>query len=36
MGQVAQQRSTYFSVQRMVGQIEDLYKELLWQPKGGI
>jgi glycosyltransferase involved in cell wall biosynthesis len=28
MGHVAQQRSNYFSVQRMVGQIESLYKEL--------
>jgi len=28
MGYVAQQRSSYFSVQRMVGQIESLYKEL--------
>lgn len=28
MGHVAQQRSNYFSVQRMVGQIEALYKEL--------
>ncbi|MFN8454781.1 MAG: glycosyltransferase family 4 protein [Anaerolineae bacterium] len=28
MGYVAQQRSSYFSVQRMVGQIEALYKEL--------
>lgn len=28
MGRVAQQRSNYFSVQRMVGQIEALYKQL--------
>jgi glycosyltransferase involved in cell wall biosynthesis len=28
MAHVAQQRSSYFSVQRMVGQIESLYKEL--------
>jgi len=28
MGEVAQERSSYFSVQRMVGQIESLYKEL--------
>ena len=28
MGHVAQQRSSYFSVQRMVAQIEALYKEL--------
>jgi glycosyltransferase involved in cell wall biosynthesis len=28
LGQVAQQRSTYFSVQRMVGQVGLLYKEL--------
>ena len=29
MGHVAQQRSRYFSTQRMVGQIESLYKELV-------
>lgn len=29
MGQVAKQRSDYFSVQRMVGQVESLYRELL-------
>jgi len=28
MGYLAQQRSDYFSVQRMVGQVESLYKEL--------
>ncbi len=28
MGHVAQQRSSYFSVGRMVGQMECLYKEL--------
>jgi glycosyltransferase involved in cell wall biosynthesis len=28
MGRIAQQRSDYFSVQRMVGQIEALYKNL--------
>jgi glycosyltransferase involved in cell wall biosynthesis len=28
MGHIAQQRSQYFSTQRMVGQIESLYKEL--------
>ena len=30
MGQVARQRSNYFSKQRMVGQIESLYKELYY------
>ena len=28
MGHIAQQRSNYFSVQRMVAQVESLYKEL--------
>jgi glycosyltransferase involved in cell wall biosynthesis len=28
MGSIAQQRSSYFSVERMVGQLESLYKEL--------
>ncbi len=31
MGRVAQQRSNYFSVDRMVCEIEALYKRLLWQ-----